>query len=79
MRAAEGEIKERRGGPLDEAGMRAVVSPKEERKEREGGVRYEGRGVRVESRPDAGKKEKRTVHKDGEHYMMPRPRENKGL
>jgi len=24
------EIKERRGGPLDEVGMRAVVSPKEE-------------------------------------------------
>jgi len=34
---AEGEIKERRGGPLDEAGVRAVVSPKEEGKEREGG------------------------------------------
>jgi len=36
-RAAEGEIKESRGGPLDEAGVRAVVSPKEEGKEREGG------------------------------------------
>ena len=55
MRAAEGEIKESRGGPLDEAGVRAVVSPKEEGKEREGGVRYEGRGVGVESRPDARK------------------------
>ena len=39
---AEGEIKERRGRPLDEVGVRAVVSPKEEGKEREGGVRYEG-------------------------------------
>ena len=36
-RAVEWEIKERRGGSLDEAGVRAVVSPKEERKEREGG------------------------------------------
>ena len=27
----------KRGGPLDEANVRAVVSPKEERKEREGG------------------------------------------
>ena len=49
MRAAEGEVKERRGGPLDKAGVWAVVSPKEERKEREGGVYYEGRGMRVES------------------------------
>ena len=32
-----GEIKERRGGPLDEAGVWAVVSPKEEGKEREMG------------------------------------------
>ena len=31
----EGEIKERRGGPLDEVGMRAVVSPKEEGREGE--------------------------------------------
>ena len=31
------EINESRGGPLDEAGVRAVVSPKEEEKEREGG------------------------------------------
>ena len=78
-RAAEGEIKERKGGLLDKAGMRAVVSPKEEGKEREGGVRYEGRGVRVESRPDAGEKEQRTMHKDGEHCTMPRPRENREL
>ena len=40
-RAAEEEIKESRGGPLDEASVRAVVSPKEERKGRgNGGVRY---------------------------------------
>ena len=32
-----GEIKESRGDPLDEAGVRAVVSPKEEGKERGGG------------------------------------------
>jgi len=31
-----GKIKERRGGPLDEAGVRVVMSPKEG-KEREGG------------------------------------------
>ena len=38
-RAAEEEIKESRGGPLDKAGVWAVVSPKEERKEREGEMR----------------------------------------
>ena len=33
-----GKIKERRGGgPLDEASVRVAMSPKEERKEREGG------------------------------------------
>ena len=54
----EGEIKEKRGGPLDEVGARAVVSPKEEGKEREmGGVRYGERRCGVESRPDAGKGE----------------------
>ena len=37
MRAAEGKIKESRGGPLDEAGVRALMSPKDEGKEREGG------------------------------------------
>ena len=75
-----GKIKGRKGGgPLDEAGVRAVVSPKEEGKEREGGVRYEGRGVRVESRPDAGEKEQHTMHKDGEHCTMPRPHENETI
>ena len=33
---AEDKGEERRGGPLDEAGVRATVSPKEERKERGG-------------------------------------------
>ena len=41
---------------LDEGDVRAVVSPKGERKEREEGVWYEGRGMRVESQPDAGKR-----------------------
>ena len=78
-RASGWEINESRGGPLDEAGVRAVVSPKEEGKERERGVRYEGRGVRVESRPDAGEKEQRTMHKDGEHCTMPRPCKNRTI
>ena len=76
--ATEGENKgeERGRGPLGEAGVRAVMFPKEERKEREGGLWYEGRGMRVESRPDAREKEKRTVHKDGECSTMPRARAN---
>ena len=41
-RPVKGEIKERRGGPLEEKGVRAVVSPKEEGREGEG----EMRGVR---------------------------------
>jgi len=36
-RAAEEEIKERRGGLLDEAGVRAVVSPKGDGREGKGG------------------------------------------
>ena len=40
-----GEINERRGGPLNEAGVRAVVSPKEERKGRGNG----GSGTRDEA------------------------------
>ena len=49
--------------------MRVAVSPKEERKEREGGL---VRGMRHESRELTGcwEKEKRTVHKDGEHDTM---------
>ena len=43
--ASGGEIKERREGLLDEGGMQAAMSPKEEK----GGVRY-GARVRVESR-----------------------------
>ena len=53
---AEDKGEERRGGSLDEAGVRAAVSPKEERREWEGGVRYGGRGVGVESQPNTGKK-----------------------
>ena len=73
--SGRGEIKEMRGGPLDEAGMWAVMSPKEERKEREGGL---VRGMRHESRELTGcwEKEKRTVHKDDECGTMPQPREN---
>ena len=72
----EGEIKEKRGGPLDEAGVRAVVSPKEEGKEREMGGPI--RGMRRESREPTRcwEKEKRKVHKDGEHCTMPRSHEN---
>ena len=74
-----GEIKESRGGPLDEAGVRAVVSPKEERNERERGGPV--RGMRRESREPirCWEKEKRTVHKDGEHGTMPWPCENRVL
>ena len=76
VRAAEGKIKESRGGPLDEAGVRAIVSPKEEGKEREmGGVRY-GDEARESGADRMLEKEQRTVHKDGEHCTMPRPRKN---
>ena len=37
MRAVEGEIKESRGGPLDEAGVRATMFTKEEKREGKGG------------------------------------------
>ena len=78
-RAAEGEIKESRGGPLDEAGVRAVVSPKEEGKEREmGGVRY-GDEARESGADRMLEKEQRTVHKDGVHCTMPRSHENRTI
>ena len=58
-RAVEGKIKERRGGPLEEAGVRAVVSPKEERKEREGEMRGgPERGTTVRGREPIGRQEK---------------------
>ena len=38
-RAAEGEIKESRGGPLNEAGVRATMFTKEEKREGKG-VQY---------------------------------------
>ena len=40
--ASKGEIKKRREDSLDEGGVRAAVSPKEERREGEGEVRYGG-------------------------------------
>ena len=63
-------------GPLDEAGVQAAMSPKEERREGKRGIWDEGRVVRVERQPNAGEKEKCIVHKDGECGTMPRPREN---
>ena len=56
-------LRERRRGKLRRIeGVRSTrqacgrsCPQKEERKEREGGVWYEGRGMRLESRPDAGK------------------------
>ena len=71
----EEEIKESRGGPLDEAGVRATMFTKEEKREGKGGP---VRGTRRESREPTGcwEKEKRTVHKDGECGMMLRPHEN---
>ena len=48
VRAVEGEIKERRGGPLNEADVWAVVSPKEERREGEMGCLVQG--TRVQGR-----------------------------
>ena len=50
---AEGGIKERREGLLDEGGMRAVVSSKEER--REGGSST-GTRARIKSGLEAGKR-----------------------
>ena len=75
-RAVEGEIKERRGGgPLDEAGVRAVVLTKEDKRKGKGGPVW---GTTVRGREPIGRqeKEKRTVHKDGECGTMPWPREN---
>ena len=74
VRATEEKI-ESRGGPLDETGVRAAVSPKDKTGEGKG-VRYGGRGCGVESRPDVREKQKRTVHKDGECGTMPWPRKN---
>ena len=53
-----GGIKERRGGSLEETDVRAAMFTKEERREGMEGVRYKGRGVGVESRPDARKRKK---------------------
>ena len=51
MRAAEGKLKESRGGPLDEAGVRATMFTKEEKREGKGGP---VRGTRRESREPTG-------------------------
>ena len=50
---AEGGIKERREGSLDEGGVRAAMSPKEER--REGGSDT-GTRARIKSGTEAGKR-----------------------
>ena len=66
---------ERRTGPLDEAGVRrSCHQKKKERREKGGPVRE----TRRESREPTGcwEKEKRIVHKDGEHCTMTRPRKN---
>ena len=72
---AEGGIKERREGSLDEGGVRAAMSPKEERRE---GVQYGDEGEDQE-RTRGREKEKCTVHKDGECGMMSWPCEDKVL
>ena len=66
LKRAEGVIKERREGSLDDGGMRVVVSPKEERRE---GVRYGDEGEDQE-RTGGQEKEKRTVHEDGEDRVL---------
>ena len=69
---AEGGIKERREGSLDEGGVRVVVSPKEERRE---GVWYGDEGEDPE-RTGGRENEKRTVHEDSECSTMSRPCED---
>ena len=72
---AEGGIKERREGSLDEGGVRAALSPKEERRE---GVRYGDEGEDQE-RTRGREKEKRIVHEDGECGTMSRTCEDRVL
>ena len=73
--ASGGGIKERREGSLDEGGVRAAVSPKEERRE---GVRYGDEGEDQE-RSRGREKEQRTVHEDGECGTMSRTCEDRVL
>ena len=75
MRAAEGEIKESRGGPLDEAGVRATMFTKEEKREGKGGSGTGNDGAGQRADRTLGK-EKCTVHKDGEHCTMSQSCEN---
>jgi len=72
---AEGGIKERREGSLDEGGVRAAMSPKEERRE---GVQYGDEGEDQEQ-TGGREKEERTAHKDGECGTMSRTCEDRVL
>ena len=56
--------------------MRAAVSPKEERREGEGGGSGTGDEAWGQEPTGCWEKEKRTVHEDGECGTMSRPREN---
>ena len=75
LKRAEGVIKERREGSLDEGGVWVVVSLKEERRE---GVWYRDEGEDQE-RTGGQEKEKRTVHENGECDTMSRPCEDRVL
>ena len=55
------------------------LCPQKKKEGRGKGVQYGGRGMGVESRPDAREKEKHTVHKDDECGTRQRPRENGDL
>ena len=73
---AEDKGEERKGGSLDEVGVWAAVFPKGEKEKAEGGsgIGDEVWGSRADRIPE--KKEKRTVHKDGECSTMLRPHKN---
>ena len=73
--ASGGGIKERREGSLDEGGVRAAMSPKEERKER---VQYGDEGEDQE-RTGGREKEEHTAHKDGECGTVSWPCEDRVL
>ena len=68
-------IKERREGSLDEGGVRAAMSPKEERRE---GVQYGDEGE-DQQQTEGREKEERTTHKDGECGTMSRTCEDRVL
>ena len=58
------------GDPLDGEGVQAVVFPREEKERGKVGSGM-GMRARIESRQDAGKKGKRTVHEYGGCGIMP--------